>query len=241
MTFGSAVHAVFIRCSMSTSGNQHARYIDLVREFVRSAHTQLYPEAEWTPALKRVEIVLSEGVQTYDWPDDIQPGRINFAAIRDADGSEIQLDFGLRPNERDASRTDGAVRSETPRLLTFVNEDLELWPAPNAVWTTLVIDGVRSVNSLVDDDTPLIVDGELVVQSATMKFKRHLQLSVTREDVAEHERYLSRVKGMQSTGEGFQLGGHQSTRNWVQKRNRVGDAGSRTGTGATFSEDWNPF
>lgn len=241
MRFGDAVHSVFVRCSISTSGNHHARFLEIVREFVRTAHTQLFPEAEWTPALARVEIPLTAGLQTYDWPDDCLPGRINFASVRDTEGNEIQLDFGMRPNERSAAQSGGTVRSDTPLLLTFVNGDLELTPAPASKWDTLIIDYVRSANSLADDADPMIVDGELVVQSATMKFKRHLGLPVGREDVAEHERYLDRVKGMQSTGGGFQIGGHQSSRNAVHKRNRIGDSTNSTGSSAPYDTDWSPY
>lgn len=243
MTFGEAVAAVFTRCSVSPVGSQAAMYLGLVQEFVRSAHTQLYPEAEWTPAIKRADIDLADGVKVYDWPDDMLPGQLNSASVVNSDGREVEVEISMiRPNERSAAlTTDGVARTGLPVLLTFVNGGWELNPAPNADWVTLRVDYLLSVGPLRDDAELLIVDGELVVQSATMKFKRHLGILVDKVDVAEHERYLARVKGMQSNGTGLQLGGHQSYRTHVQKRNRIAYDRNVNGSQAPYSTEWNPY
>lgn len=240
--FGDAVRSVFVRCSFSTSGNQSAAYRELVQEMVRSAHTQLYPEAEWTPAIVREEFALADGVQTYDFPDTIMPGRINAVTVTNDSGREVEVEIAAtRPNERDAARSEGVVRTGCPVLVSFVGQDMEFWPAPDETWVSATIDGVASSLTLRDDADPLVVDGELVIQAATMKFKRHLGLPVSRDDMAEHERYLARVKAMQSNGGGWQFGGRQAPKVSVQKRNRIGLQYRRTGNAATDTPDWNPF
>lgn len=238
--FGDAVNSVFIRCSVSTTGNQFSSFLPLVREFVRSAHTQLYPEGEWTSALVSTEIALTQGVVSYDWPDDCLPGRINFMSVLDTSNRAVLLDFGLKVNERSTANRATPVQG-CPLVATYMDGMIELTPAPDALWVTLRIEYTKSVTSLVDDEDELIVDGELVIQAAAMKFKDHLGLTVTPKDIAEHERYLSRLKAMQSNGEGFQLGGHQSIRNHVQKRNRIGAWRNNVGNSAPISDDWAPF
>ncbi len=231
---------VLTRNGYATSGNKAANVQALVDSFVRAAQRELFVRMNWTMNQKRATLPLIQGQQQYDWPDDVEPGDIRTITVTHTNGHEYDVGMGLRTNERDASRTDGVVDEGRPVLATYVDKMIEFWPAPSAEYLIATIDYSIGSSVLVDDADRLVVDGEACIQLATMKFKRHLGIDVARDDVATFERYLTDLQSRQSTGEGFQLGGHQSFRNAVQKVNRVA-AQRRNGNGQPFSTEWNPW
>lgn len=231
---------VLTRNGYATSGNKAANVQALVDSFIRAAQRELFVRMNWTMNQKRTSITFITGQQLYDWPDDLEPGDIRTITVVHENGREYDVKMGLRTNERDSSRTAGVVDEGRPVLATYVDKMLEFWPAPSSHYLTATIDYSLGSAALVDDAQRLVVDGEACIQLATMKFKRHLGLDVQPADVATFERYLVDLQARQSTGEGFQLGGHQSFRQAVQKVNRVA-AQRRNGDGQPFSTEWNPW
>lgn len=231
---------VLTRAGYATSGNKAAAVAGLVDSLIRASHRELFVRMNWTMNQVRVSLPLITGEQRYDWPDDAEPGDIRTITVVHTNGAEYIVGMGLRTHERDSSRTDGVVSEGRPVLATYVDKIIEFWPAPSADYVSATIDYSVGQPALVDDGERLVVDGEACIQLAVMKFKRHLGIEVPREDVATFERYLNDLSVRQSTGEGFQLGGHQSMRTAVQRVNRV--AQSRfLGNGQPFSTDWNPW
>ncbi len=232
--------AVLARCNYATGGNLAANVRTLADECIRSAQSQLYAETEWLVLRTTSNVTLTDGTQSYDFPDGSDIGKVFGVAVINLDGREFPVDWGLRQNERDAAKTEGAVATGRPLVVQIVDESLKLWPAPDTNYPTLILDYYLGVNYLADNETLVLLDAELVTQAAAIKFKRAMNRTIDTGELAEHERYLGRLISLQSSGEGLQLGGHQSWRNTVQKRNRVA-TGRRQGNGAPWNSGWNPW
>lgn len=232
---------VLVRTGYATSGNKAAAVQGVVDSFIRAAQRELYVRMNWTMNQKRISIPLVTGQQEYDWPDDLEPGDIRTITVVHSNGHEYDVQMGLRTHERDSARTDGVVQNTRPILATYVDRIIELWPAPSDDYVSLTVDYQLGMTALTDEQDRLVVDGEACTQLATMKFKRHLGLDVQNADVATFERYLNDLSARQSTGEGFQIGGHQSMRNAVQKVNRVATQARFVGNNTPYDTGWNPW
>lgn len=212
--------AVLVRVGYSRESNHSANITEAVDEAIRSAHAELYPEADWVAGYATATITLSDGVADYDWPDETIPGRIDAVVVVDTIGRESLLEWGSRPNERDIANQSSS--GGCPLLVDIVDGVLRLRPTPDDSVASLLVDYRIAPSALTDDAHRIIVDPELVKQLATMKLKNYLGITVPSQDVATHERYLARVRAMHSTGEGFVFGGHKpASMEYRVRRNRI--------------------
>lgn len=228
---------VLLRCGYSNDGNQSAGIAPMVDSIISGSEHELLPELQWIKAVKQTSITLTAGVQAFDWPDDAEPGKIQMVWVKREDSGELsEVMPGIHLNERDSSE-----RGEDGRPLLYedVDETLYLYPAPSADYTTLYIQYLVASN-LTQENNRCIVDPELLIQRATMKLKEYLGLPIGQMEMANHERYLARMKSSNSSKDGFVLGGHKSWRTQVQKNNRVA-RDRQLGHYYEYTNDWNPW
>jgi hypothetical protein len=233
MTLREATQEVLIRSGMGTKAGMNTNLDPLVQSYIRSAQAELHPMMEWTQLRAVIDIALIADQMQYDWPDNVSPGDIDFiTAVRGSDGQEFPLEPGIRPSEHTVSTTSGL-----PTRFDFTDEIIEIRPAPSSVYTGLKLYVVKEPAPLNNPDDRISIDAEAVVQRAVIKVRNHFGAPGVPLLVTLHEKYLSDVRAQQSTGDGFQLGGHQSWRTRVQRRDRL--ATSRYSNG--WRSDWNPF
>jgi hypothetical protein len=221
-TFNELVNEVLIRCGYSTEGNQAVGVLPVCQSYVAAAEKELFPECEWLKAARRTTIELVEDVSDVDWPDDCAPGEILMVtALKTNDDDTISrfpMGAGARLQERDLA----ASEAGQPLVYEYIDEIIRIYPAPSEDWTSIEVD-YRVGPSLYTEDDRTVVDGELLVQRATFKMKEYLDLPIGQVEMANHERYLARLRAASSQRSGIQLGGHKSYQVYPHLKNRVGD------------------
>lgn len=236
-TLSELRNQVLLRCGYSVTGNQSAAVAPLVNSYLAGSEREIFPEMEWLRANKRTTIALVADEHTVDWPDDAEPGEIYDVWTVRADTGELSVVMpGLYLNERDSGDNGESGR---PILYEYSNQAIELEPAPSSDYTSLVVTyGLEP--RLVQDDDRCLVDPELLIQRAVFKFKEYLGLPVGQVEMANHERYMARLRASNSSKSGFVMGGRKSWRTDVQKRNRVAKD-ANIGNGASYTAGWNPW
>lgn len=159
--------AVMKRCVLNTSGNLGARAQGVIDECLNSAQRVLYYDHDYTRLQVRRTITLVDGVSSYDFPDDIEPGQI-FSPIYVRRVSDERI-FPLRPGvnwlERNAAQV--ATTNSIPRRYTFENQMLVIFPAPDTtLYDQLVFDAFTACTDLVSEEDVCAVDSEALIQMA---------------------------------------------------------------------------
>lgn len=228
---------VLIRCGYSTAGNQSAAVTPLVDSLIAGAERELYHEMTWLQAQARASIALTAGSGVVDWPDDCEPGEIaNMWVVRTATGEISELVPGVMVNERNSADNGESGR---PLLYEYMDRQIYLKPAPSTDYGSLVVT-YNLAPRLVQATDRCVVDPELLIQRAVFKFKEYNGLPVGQVEMANHERYLARLRASNSDNAGFVMGGSKSWRTDVQRRNRIAK-NNRIGAGAEYTTGWNPW
>lgn len=195
----------------------------VIDEYIRQAFRQLIVDAYWVELRVREEITLENGQSTYDFPDRMDPGRIEQLIVKDSDGGEMPLRAGIRSHEREQF-TSGSSPESLPLRYEFVNQTITILPPPDtSKYPTLLIEGYeRGVAPYADHDR-IPVDEEAIIQMATvigMKDMGHPDAQLRQADLDE---FLKRLRPMQSDGESIQIGGHFSEKFRYKRARRIGD------------------
>ncbi len=237
MTLGQLRDSVLRRCGYSTDGNQSAGVTPMVDEMIAGSERELFHECGWLNAQTRTTITLAEDDAVVDWPDDAEPGNIVDVWVGRADTGELsQLMPGVMLQERDSADNGESGR---PLLYEYMDKQIYLKPRTSADYTTLTIT-YNLAPALVQDTDRCLVDAELLIQRAVMKFKEYLGLPIGQVEMANHERYLARLRASNSDKSGFVLGGHKSWRTDIQTRNRIARDGG-VGSNAPYDTSWSPW
>lgn len=228
---------VLLRCGYSNDGNQAAGIAPMVDALIAGAERELFPEMQWLKSVTRATITMTTGNSSVDWPDDAEPGEIQSVWVHRADNGALSEVFpGVHLNERDTSENgeDGK-----PLLYEELDETIYLNPTPSADYDYLYIQYLKAPK-LVQESDRCLVDPELLIQRSTMKLKEFLGLPIGQVDMANHERYMTRLRASNSSKSGYVVGGHKSWRTSVQKANRI-SANTRIGSSASYSNEWSPW
>lgn len=237
MTLTQIREDVLRRCGYSTEGNQAAAVTPMLNSMIAGAERELFPEMTWLNSQARTTITIEEDEDTIDWPDDCEPGEIKSIWVVRSDTGELsELHPGVMINERNSSDLGESGR---PLLYEYMDKQIYLKPPPSEDYTSLVVTYLRAP-SLIQEGDRCVVDPELLIQRATFKFKEFNDMPIGPTELANHERYMARLRAMNSNKSGFVMGGHKSWRTDVQRRNRIAKD-SRSGPGSPYTADWSPF
>lgn len=224
---------VLTRCTLNTTGNLGARAQALVDTFARAAQRELYFRCDWTRLRVRQELTLTNGVTTYDFPDNLDPGQIDSVnVIRASDNRAFPLQPGMSQIERNSG---AASTSGRPRLYTYENGAITITPAPDTtLYNGLWLEGVTALPPFVDDDELCVVDSEALIQRTELRVRPRMGMQVTKQMQDDHLAYLADLRSQQSDGAGLMLGGATSFKLTPEGENRI----TRTRVG--WDPGWNP-
>jgi hypothetical protein len=198
---------VFTRCTLNTGGDRGARALKLVDACIRRAQTELVNRA-WLRLAKSITIPLVTDVYTYDFPDEMDPGRYMEMYVRDATSLKL-LPLSADPSQ--SQRNALANSSGRPQSFWFDDEQLYITPKPLATsYDQLVIRGYLRPNTLVSDTDLVVLDAEAVIQRAEIHLRPRIGMPVTQDMKDTHLAYLRDVKGNQTENAGTILGGDTS-------------------------------
>lgn len=223
--------AAAIRLNLGHEVSDSTAAHPLLDEFTRQAARELLLEAHWLELRATFDIELEDAQHSYDLPDHVLPGRIEDVYIVDTEGRERQILPDVRPYERGAWA--GEDRKGLPQRYDFLNQLLEIFPAPDTTQYVTMRIYARSVDPDPRNNNDRIhVDREALIQRTTLLGKQHFGWPDVRQAQVDHQVYLERVKMAQGTGKGFTFGGRKSFRSASttrrQRRNRRGSAATDT-------------
>lgn len=210
-TLAEVRKSVFTRSLINTGGDRGARALALVDEAIRRAQRELTLEAPWTRLATEHTITLVANTSTYDFPDNMEPGRILDVFIRHAStGKYASLEACPSQLIRNAATSSSSSRAF---YYWFSGEQINLTPTPDVTsWDQLRLDGYLRENDLVDDEDLVVVDKEAVIQRAAMFFRMDRGLPITDDMKNSHQAYLKKVRSAQAEAGSVVMGGNTSAK-----------------------------
>lgn len=234
-TLTEMVESVRIRSGAigaSLSGDQ----VSFIKEALRQSQAELYFEAEWVRLHLQVQITLTEGLTDYDLPDGIEVGNLHRLMVYAPTGVPGQGQY-IEVDNDDGTWVYNAYKTNSrPKVYTIWDGGvIRLKPAPDATWTTLVIDYDSAQNPLVNNADRPSVDPEALIQRATIKVKKMFGIGDPSADEVQHEKYLQHVRHNQGPNESFRMASDAITGPdyWKYTNRAIG----RT----SWTTDWNPW
>lgn len=212
--------AVSIRIRYGKQGTRSPQLRDTIDEHIRSAVAEIMREAAWAELRVRGEIALVDGESEYDFPDNMDPGRLERLIVVSQSGREYQLQADIQSHERE-----DFTRGDDPRSLPLryeiVNEAIQILPAPNAdEYVTLVFEGYTMPPEPRHNDDRIPLDKEIVIRWATALMKMDLGKADGQVTMLAARNYLNTLRPTQTQGSQLQIGGHFSRKFLYQQKRR---------------------
>jgi hypothetical protein len=209
-TLAEVRQAVAVRLGFGPQAARSPAMKDVLDELIRRAARELILEAHWVELRIREDIATVDGGSEYDFPDNMEPGRLERIVVVGEDGSENELEAGIRPYEREQF-TRGSDPKDLPLRYELVNGSVTILPAPDATrYPTLRIEGYSRPPDPQQNADRIPVDKEALIQWATSLGKAQFNKPDAGVAMAAVREYVKRLRPMQSDGESVQIGGHFS-------------------------------
>lgn len=145
----------------------------------RLARTQnvLYQSFDWPFMRVEATIELEAGERYYDWPDEINPDRVEDLKVQ-WNSTWYPVCRGIGANEYNSYNSDADERSDpmlrwdvrsTGTDLADQSEQIEVWPIPASDEPVLHIWAMRPLKALIDDTDVCDIDSDLIVYTLAAK------------------------------------------------------------------------
>ena len=233
MTLAQVRAGVFAACTLNTNGDRGARALAIVDQMIRRSQRELELKAPWLRLSATREIPLAEGVSSYDFPDDMDPGRTMDVYVRNASTLKYHP-LGAAPSQilRNAGIPSTSGR---PSYYWFDDEALNITPAPlAATWDQIRLDGYIRASALTNDEDLVSVDGEALIQRAEIHTRPRIGMPVSQDMRDSHLAYVKDVAADQTEAGRVIMGGDTSAKCSPQD----GEYGTRQNY--AWDESWNP-
>ena len=225
-----------VRAELRRNNDPGVRASDLpsIQQAIKRSYETLYDEYDW-PHRRQIfaKIALAAGQRYYDFPDDMDPGRIMDVYVRNASTLKYHP-LGAAPSQilRNAGISSTSGR---PSYYWFDNEALNITPAPlAATWDQIRLDGYIRATALTNDEDLVSVDGEALIQRAEIHTRPRIGMPVSQDMRDSHLAYVKDAAADQTeAGRGI-MGGDTSPKCSPQD----GEYGTRQNY--AWDESWNP-
>lgn len=193
------------RCGIANSGTLPAKQKPQIDSEIRRAQRELFVAYPWLRRNVSVNIMLSADVATYDVPNSLSLGGIYRVLLLDTDGVRkfelryddmVDIDNTYHSSARPTFwKIMGAAISASPAPpVPRPDLSIVLAPPPDGTWTTLIIEGqMRDYPPQADDDR-VMLDGEAIIQMATIRYKEFL--GIGGPQAQNRSDFISYVRGM---------------------------------------------
>lgn len=141
---------------------------DNLKEALRMTQERLYEESDWQHLRVQRSVALLNGVRYYDFPTDLNPERIELAALK---YDEVYQDicYGIQfadytTYDSNASTPEESVPARKWDVRhTGTTEQIEIWPIPSEDGQTLYFTGIKTLSALVQEADRADLDDRLIV------------------------------------------------------------------------------
>lgn len=196
---------------------------ELLDEFIRQAARDVALEFPHAELRFREDIDLIDGQSIYDWPDNLDPGRLERVTVVTDSNKEYALRSDIQPHER-SMWTQGDDPRSAPVRYEIINQDLNILPAPDTeTYKTLRIEGYARDISPTHNDDKIPVDKQALILMSVAYGKAHFQHADALAAAQKAKEYIKRLRPMVSEGAVFRIGGHFSTKFPYRQRRNSGD------------------
>ncbi len=230
-TLGDTRREVALGCNLGAQPQRTKQYQPVIDRLIRECHGHLCRLTEWDAAAGRsADIDLIVDQTAYQLPDDCPIGNVEAIVAVNLDGSECDMEAGMRPNERNSSIN----ASGQPLRYEVLNGNLVIYPKPDASWPTMRVYYRAAQNALTDDEATISCDFETLVKYAVNKTRASLGMPRLESD-GDMKDFIDLAIAAQGDGEVFHLGGKRSVKTMHRQNNRI-----TRGLSAPSGADWNP-
>ena len=181
-------------------------YPALVRLLQRT-QSNLYWDYDWHFLKVRRDITLSEGERYYDFVDDLNYERI-ISVKGNGYGQWMSLSRGISMDDYNVYNSDNNIESSPARkwdiLNTGTNEQMEIFPMPNASGEVVRLEGFKKLNPFVADDDVCTLDDTLIVLFAASEL-------MAGEDDKRAQVLAAKANKLYTT---LRVGGQRKENNW---------------------------
>lgn len=173
--------------------------LDNLKQVINRVYQTLLMEYDW-PHLRRVfpRIDLAVDQQYYDFPDDLDPERIERAALWYG-GEPHDIERGISFEEYAGFDTTTGETSEPAMRwdirFTGTTDQIEVWPMPNSAEQQLEFIGIQRCPRLVDDDDLCKLDDDLIVMFAAAEKAAKDKHADAQLKLQAAQQHLHRLKG----------------------------------------------
>lgn len=209
------------RLGFGGSGTAYTSNNNLIDSWLRETQEQLYTKHEFSELWIKDETAVSqEGQEGYDWPDAIDPMRIEKITVKDT-SLTIGNVFPMREGIPDYA--DGYVSSadyDRPRRYRRASQ-LLVWPYPDGNNYTFQIRGYQRLGRFTQETDRATVDETLIKMLAVAKGKAHYR----HPDAPNYDVYFrDMLKDLNSNDHGaerhFRPSGKGGSRGFVDSHNQ---------------------
>ncbi len=187
--------SVSIRVGLVTSGKLSKSMQAVVDEHLNKGQRQIFLRCAWARQQIDVDIVAEQGVRDYDIPDEVgSVGGIQRVVIEDINRVQWPLRYddalGL---ENNLTYVDTPAR---PTTWQIIDDVIRVTPCVDAAtWPTFHIRIIKGDKPLKEDGDRTAVDGEALVQYATILTKEYLGVGGPQQTArAEYTQYLDDLR-----------------------------------------------
>ena len=240
LTLLEARRSVAIRLNFGPQADAAEPMRELLNEFVRRAARELLLEADWVELRVHLAFDTVEAQHAYDFPDNLDLGRVEDIYVTDLNGREYALSAGVRDYERNQWEGQGdPEKASLPLRYEVINQDFMVYPAPSTDYPQLHFRGYLTPRPPKDDGDRIPVDHEALIQKATAIGKKHFGSADARQADMDLALYLNRLRPTESDGSGFRVGGRLSTK-FKPSTRRTGSGGSQRWGQDGWWDGWTP-
>jgi hypothetical protein len=219
-TLATVRQAVAIRLNAGGQADADPTFRQLLDELIRRSVAEILREADWAELRERWDVALVNDQSIYDFPADLDPGRIECITIVDTNNAEFELKPGIAFYERDAL---ARMSPTLPSRYEVANSELVILPAPEvAKYPTMRIEAYTRPAEVFNNSERVPVQREVVVQWAAALGKEHFGHPNWQQAKADAREYAKRLRPAQSDGETLQLGGRFANAGRYRQRRRTG-------------------
>jgi len=234
-TLSAIRRSVAVRCGLSQATDINSRHRELIDEFIRKAQREIFLRASWARLRQTASIPLITGQVDYDIPDATYVGGIITLEVVNLNNTNQQLTYD---DSRDLQAYENDAPTQ-PQWWRIVNDNIRILPQPDATqFPSLYIEYELGVVDPVNDQDRIVVDGEAVVQLATISMKKQMG---TFSDLADDEKTFVRyLVDLRSYNNPTRMYG-QASRDWqgpIYVKLNSYPTGAGTGP---YSAMWNPW
>lgn len=148
--------------------------VAMVKSLIRRAQAQVQDEAEWVISRFTTVVSLPAGSTSIEWPDNTEPGNIQFIRAQRADSPQFiwDLQAGISTADRSLWLSAGGLSAYaySPIKYEYLNGVIEVGPACTQDITLTIEYGIGVATLVADDDRPNC-DGLAIVLQAEILYR----------------------------------------------------------------------